>query len=175
MRPMFKMIGTCTCHAVSSPRIMLFKSQWVPLRSTLNMVDIQDRLLTLCLNHFVEPSETFAADMQAALERAQACLRIAQDCLRIAQSRQTRYANQKRRDLEFEVGEFVLFDSKNLKVKIEGARKLGHRFIGPYRILWRIGPVSYELEVTQDMKMRDVFHISLLRRGKKMPKEHPLH
>ena len=63
--------------------------------------------------------------MKESLERAK-------DCMRIAQERQSRYANKKRRYLEFQVGDFVLLDSKNLKLKMEGAHKLGHRFIGPY-------------------------------------------
>jgi hypothetical protein len=32
-----------------------------------------------------------------------------------------------------------------------------------YRILKRVGPVSYELELTADMRIHDVFHVSLLR------------
>lgn len=101
------------------------------------------------------PSDDFAADMQSALTQAQSCLRIAQE-------RQIRYANKKRRDVEFEVGEYVYLDSKNIKLP-EGARKLGHRFIGPYKILKRVGPVSYELELPAYPAIHDVFHVSLLR------------
>ena len=104
----------------------------------------------------VEPSESFPAKMKESLERAK-------DCMRIAQERQSRYASKKRRDLEFQVGDIVMLDSKNLKLKMEGAHKLGHRFIGPYKILKRVGPVSYELELTKDMRIHDVFHVSLLR------------
>lgn len=104
----------------------------------------------------VEPSERFSANIRASLGRAQ-------DCMRIAQERQARYANKKRRDLEFQVGEYVLLDSKNLRLKLDGAHKLGHRFLGPYKILKRVGPVSYELELTKDMRIHDVFHVSLLR------------
>jgi len=101
-------------------------------------------------------SATFADDMQNALQRAQRCMRLAQE-------RQSSYANKKRREVLYEVGDFVYLDSKNIKLSTEGARKLGHRFIGPYKILKRVGPVSYELQLTNDMKVHDVFHVSLLR------------
>ena len=55
--------------------------------------------------------------------REEAC-----ESLRIAQERQMRYANKRRRDLQFEVGEFVLLDSKNIRLKVDGPRKLMHRF-----------------------------------------------
>jgi len=61
------------------------------------------------------------------------------------------------------VGDFVYLDSKNIKLPTAGAHKLGHRFIGPYKILKRIGPVSYELELPESMRIHDVFHVSLLR------------
>ena len=101
------------------------------------------------------PSYTFATDMQSALAKAQACLRIAQE-------RQARHANKQRRAVEFKVGDYVYLDSKNIKLP-EGARKLGHRFIGPYKILKRVGPMSYELELPANPAIHDVFHVSLLR------------
>ena len=93
--------------------------------------------------------------MDTALKRAQQCTRAAQD-------RQARYANKRRRALEFEVGEYVLLDSSILRLR-HGSKKLGHRFIGPYKILQRVAPLSYELEFTQDMSIHDVVHVSHLR------------
>ena len=51
----------------------------------------------------------------------------------------------------------------NPKKKIEGSRKLTHRFIGLFEIVKKIGKVAYELKLTQGMLMHDVFHVSLLR------------
>ena len=41
--------------------------------------------------------------------------------------------------------------------------KLLPRFIGPFKILQRIGEQAYELELPPTMKIHDVFHVSLLR------------
>ena len=42
--------------------------------------------------------------------------------------------------------------------------KLSPRFIGPYRIIKRIGPVAYQLELPPELdRIHDVFHVSILR------------
>ena len=43
--------------------------------------------------------------------------------------------------------------------------KLSPRFIGPYEILERVGPVAYRLALSPELaKLHDVFHVSMLRR-----------
>ena len=43
--------------------------------------------------------------------------------------------------------------------------KLSPRFIGPYEILERIGPVAYRLAVSPELtKLHNVFYVSMLRR-----------
>ena len=43
--------------------------------------------------------------------------------------------------------------------------KLGPKFIGPYEILERIGPVAYCLTLPLELaKLHNVFHVSMLRR-----------
>nr|CAD1823352.1 unnamed protein product [Ananas comosus var. bracteatus] len=85
------------------------------------------------------------------VEDAEAKIRIARERLLTAQSRQRSYADQRRRDLEFQVGEHVLLKvSPSRGIKRFGLRnKLSPRFVGPFEILERIGPVAYRLALLQ--------------------------
>ncbi|GKV02736.1 hypothetical protein SLEP1_g15133 [Rubroshorea leprosula] len=87
--------------------------------------------------------------------------------LRAAQSRQKSYADRRRRDLEFEVGDHVFLKVSPtrgvLRFGIRG--KLSPSYIGPYPILERIGEVAYRLELPGNLAgVHDVFHVSLLRK-----------
>ena len=47
---------------------------------------------------------------------------------------------------------------------VSAVGKLAVRFIGPYRIIGRVGEVAYSLELPEDMNLHPVFHVSMLRR-----------
>ena len=67
--------------------------------------------------------------------------------MKAAQSRQKGYADRRRRPLEFEVGDYVYLKVTPMKkVQRFGVkRKLAPRFVGPYKILEKKGPVAYKL------------------------------
>ena len=54
-----------------------------------------------------------------------------------AQAWQKRYADARRRDVNYNVGDLVLLATKNLR--LQGPRKLQDRFVGPFKVLQRIG------------------------------------
>jgi len=90
-----------------------------------------------------------------------------QDRIRLAQERQAHYANRRRRDLEFAEGDHVwLRITPTTGVgRIVRPKKLSPRYVGPFQILQRVGPVAYRLALSPDLsRLHDVFHVSQLRK-----------
>ena len=84
-----------------------------------------------------------------------------------AQDRQRKYADQHRKDIEFETGDLVLLKVSPWKgIQRFGKKgKLSPRFVGPFEILKRVGKVAYELALPPNLQhIHNVFHVSMLRR-----------
>ncbi|KAJ9564288.1 hypothetical protein OSB04_000254 [Centaurea solstitialis] len=87
--------------------------------------------------------------------------------LKAAQSRQKSYADKRRSDLEFCVGDKVLLKVSPWKgvIRFRNRGKLGPRFIGPFEIVARVGKVAYRLELPPELsQIHDTFHVSQLRK-----------
>ena len=84
--------------------------------------------------------------------------------LRQAQERQKRYADRRRRVMEFEVGDEVLLSTRNLTpvLKTGGSNKLGPLYVGPFEVLEKLTG-SYKLQLPPHMKIHPIFHVSQLR------------
>jgi len=108
------------------------------------------------------------------IEDAEQQLRVVQKNLKIAQSRQKSYADNRRRELNFKVEDFVY-----LKVSpMRGVRrfnmkgKLAPRYIGPFKVLEKKGEVAYRLELPPSLSgVHDVFHVSQLKKCLRVPEE----
>ncbi|GJY03844.1 hypothetical protein Tco_0369784 [Tanacetum coccineum] len=77
------------------------------------------------------------------------------------------YTNRRTKPLEFEVGDMVLLKVSPWKgdVRFRKRGKLSPRYIGPSKILARVGPVAYTLELPKELKgIHSTFHVLNLKK-----------
>ena len=89
------------------------------------------------------------------------------DNLRVAQSRQKSYADTRRRELVFEIGDYVYLKVSPMRSmkRFSMKGKLAPRYIGPFKILERLCEVAYQLELPESLSgVHDVFHVSQLKK-----------
>nr|GEX84642.1 putative reverse transcriptase domain-containing protein [Tanacetum cinerariifolium] len=86
-------------------------------------------------------------------------LKEARDC-------QKSYADNRRKSLECKVGDRVMLKVSPWKGVIRFGKKgkLAPRYVGPFEILERIGPVAYRLRLPEELSgVHDTFHVSNLK------------
>ncbi|GKE35702.1 putative reverse transcriptase domain-containing protein [Tanacetum coccineum] len=77
------------------------------------------------------------------------------------------YADKRTKPLEFKVGDMVLLKVSPWKgiIHFGKRRKLSPRYIGPFKILARVGPVAYMLELLEELQgIHSTFHVSNLKK-----------
>ncbi|KAL4028527.1 hypothetical protein IC575_011724 [Cucumis melo] len=94
-------------------------------------------------------------------------IKLIRENMKIAQDRQKSYADKRRRNLEFQIGEQVFLKLSPWRGVLHFGRKVkfSPRYIGSYQIIERIGPAAYRLELPTELaRIHDVFHVSMLRK-----------
>src|ERR1043166_7364676 len=92
---------------------------------------------------------------------------VIKERLKAARDRQKSYADKRRKPLEFMVGDKVLLKVSPWKgtVRFGKRSKLGPRYVGPYEIIQRIGPVAYKLDLPPELgNVHNTFHVSVLKK-----------
>lgn len=86
--------------------------------------------------------------------------------LRKAQQRQERAYNRHVIDEQFRVGQHVWLSTRIMPPSffIGKVHKFVPRWLGPFRILQRLGPLTYRLELPANMRIHPVIHICYLKR-----------
>ncbi|WVZ61646.1 hypothetical protein U9M48_011487 [Paspalum notatum var. saurae] len=120
-----------------------------------------------------EPGErvTFGPDL---VTQAEEQVRFIQENLKRAQSRQKSYSDKRRRPLVFEEGDHVYLRVSPMKgVHRFGVKgKLAPRYVGPFKISEKCGPVAYRLELPPHLAaVHDIFHVSQLKKCLRVPEE----
>nr|GFA32543.1 putative reverse transcriptase domain-containing protein [Tanacetum cinerariifolium] len=87
--------------------------------------------------------------------------------LQAAKDRQRSYANVRQKPLEFQVRDRVMLKVSPRKgiIRFRKRGKFNPRYIGPFKILERIGPVAYKLELPEELSNNhSTFHVSNLKK-----------
>jgi hypothetical protein len=101
------------------------------------------------------------------LQETEKQVHMVRENLRVVQLRQKSYADHRKRELSFKVGDFVYLKVSPMRglrhFNVRG--KLAPRFIGPFKILEKRGEVAYQLELPPQLSdVHDVFHVSQLKK-----------
>ncbi|GKE47172.1 hypothetical protein Tco_1478430, partial [Tanacetum coccineum] len=69
--------------------------------------------------------------------------------IQVAHDRQKSYADRRRKPLDFQVGDKVMLKVSPWKevIRFDKRGKLNPRYIGPFRVLAKVGTVAYRLEL----------------------------
>nr|GEX45498.1 putative reverse transcriptase domain-containing protein [Tanacetum cinerariifolium] len=87
--------------------------------------------------------------------------------MQAAQDRQRSYVDLKRKPLEFQVGDKVMLKVLPWKGVVHfGKRgKLNPRYVGPFKVIERIGSIAYKLELPEELsRVHNMFHVSNLKK-----------
>jgi hypothetical protein len=108
------------------------------------------------------------------LQEVEKQVHMVRENLRVAQSRQKSYADHRRRELSFDVGDFVYLKVSPMRglrhFNVRG--KLAPRFIGSFKMLEKRVEVAYQLELLPQLSdVHDVFHVSQLKKCLRVPEE----
>ncbi|GKA57793.1 putative reverse transcriptase domain-containing protein [Tanacetum coccineum] len=84
-----------------------------------------------------------------------------------AYDRQKSYADLKRKPMEFQVGDKVMLKVSPWKgvVRFGKRGKLNPRYVGPFKVIERVGEVAYKLELPEELsRVHNTFHVSNLKK-----------
>ncbi|GKB87393.1 putative reverse transcriptase domain-containing protein, partial [Tanacetum coccineum] len=87
--------------------------------------------------------------------------------MQAARDRQKSYADLKRKLMEFQVGDKVMLKVSPWKgvVRFGKRRKLNPRYVGPFKVLEKVGEAAYKLELPKELsRVHNTFHVSNLKK-----------
>nr|GEW61201.1 putative reverse transcriptase domain-containing protein [Tanacetum cinerariifolium] len=87
--------------------------------------------------------------------------------MQAARDQQKSYADLKHKPMEFQVGDKVMLKVSPWKgvVRFVKRGKLNPRYVGPFKVLERVGDVAYKLDLSEELsRVHNTFHVSNLKR-----------
>ncbi|KAJ3703272.1 hypothetical protein LUZ61_006977 [Rhynchospora tenuis] len=98
-------------------------------------------------------------------DRHKALIQIRSNLVK-AQNRMKKYADLKRSDRHFKVGDWVYLrvqPYKQLTLTSGGNQKLNAKYCGPFEVLEKVGQLAYKLNLPPDSHIHPVIHVSQLK------------
>ena len=118
------------------------------------------------LVHWNEIGETIVTALEF-VENTTNIVKKIQARMKSTQSQHKSYTDKRKRPLEFQTGDSVFLKVAPLKGMMWFAEKgkLGPRYIGPFKILEKIGKVAYRLALPLELSsIHNIFHVSMLQK-----------
>ncbi|GJV53504.1 putative reverse transcriptase domain-containing protein [Tanacetum coccineum] len=87
--------------------------------------------------------------------------------MQAARDRQKSYADLKRKPMEFQIGDKVMLKVSPWKgvVRFGKRGKLNPRYVGPFKVIERVGEVAYKLELPEELsRVHNTFHVSNMKK-----------
>jgi hypothetical protein len=108
------------------------------------------------------------------LKDAEKQVQMVRESLKVVQSRQKSYADKRRRDLSFEIRDFVYLKVSLMRgtcrFRVKG--KLAPRYVRSFKIIDCKGEVAFQPEIPPQLsEVHDVFHVSQLKKCLRVPEE----
>ena len=153
---------------------------WLPMAKFAdnNADSAATTLSPFFMNHGFHPQMSFGPD-PTSYEATQQCLQaqsageltakmdeilvFAKKHISEAQEVMSRQANKHRKDVDYEIGDMVFLNSRNIKTQ-RPSKKLDDKMLGPFKIVAKVGR-AFWLELPRTMLIHNVFHPSLLRKA----------
>ncbi|MCO5579705.1 hypothetical protein L7F22_033564 [Adiantum nelumboides] len=114
--------------------------------------------------NFSDPTIKVEASKQM-LDEMEAQTKAIRKDIQAAQDRQKHYTDKDRSERTFKLGDIVFLrvKPKRSNLSLGKFKKLSPRYCGPYEIVRVISDQAYKLRLPPNLKVHDVFHVSLLK------------
>ncbi|GJY24613.1 putative reverse transcriptase domain-containing protein [Tanacetum coccineum] len=122
-----------------------------------------DVLVSTISNRDVRFTSQFWQSLQKVLEKI---IQI-KKCVQAVCDRQKSYTDKRCKPLEFQVGDKVMLKVSPCKgvIRFSKRGKLNPRYIGPFKVLAKVGTIAYRLELPDQIsRVHSTFHVSNLKK-----------
>ncbi|GJV37709.1 putative reverse transcriptase domain-containing protein [Tanacetum coccineum] len=143
-------------------RILIFKVRWNSKRGPEFTWEREDQFRKKYSHLFTKTAPSSKIVQETTKKIIQVKQRI-----QAARDRQKSYADLKRKPMEFQVGDRVMLKVSPWRGVVRFGKRgnLNPRYVGPLKVLEKVGAVAYKLELPQELsKVHNTFHVSNLKK-----------